>query len=222
MPDYLPPPNYSDTPHRYLLPTDTMLWRVHRQKDEPTDFTKYHGNRRFQYGRFAGSAADPYATWHASQDIATILADILLRSTQVSPTGYRMVRRVAVTGQRASALSTLMELELVSLRSAPDLAAVAQDVWLIHAEDIDDPMIRRWASWIRSRATSAVGFIWPPRLASQHHLVVLFGDRCSAGLFDPEPITQIDLDDESGAAWLNWVLRPYRARINPPRAPRQQ
>jgi hypothetical protein len=83
-------------------------------------------------------------------------------------------------------------------------------------------MIRRWASWIRSRAKSAAGFIWPPRLSAQHHLIVLFGDRCRAGLFDLEPITQIDLDDENGAAWLNWVLRPYRARINPPRAPRKR
>lgn len=219
MPDYLPPPNYSDEPHRFLLPAETMMWRVHRRSKEPTDFTEYHDNRRFQYGRFRGTAADPYASWHASPDAATILTDILLRGVELSPTGYRTVRRVAVAGQCASALSTAVELQLVSLLSAADLAAVAQDVWLIHADDVHDPMIRRWASWIRFQAQWASGFIWSPRRAGRHQLVVLFEDRCKADVFDPDPITQIDLDDEYGAEWLNWVLRPYRARINLPRTP---
>ncbi|MDQ2879861.1 MAG: hypothetical protein M3Y48_00990 [Actinomycetota bacterium] len=216
MPDYLPPPEYFDTPHRYLLPVETMLWRVHRRTKDPTEFTGYQDDRRFQYGRFRGSAADPYAGLHASPDAATILADILLRSVELSPTGYRMVRRVTVAGQCATALITAVELELVSLRSAADLAAVAQDVWLIHADEVHDPMTRRWASWIRSQAPWASGFIWPPRRAADHQLVVLFADRCKADIFDPDPITRIDLDDERGAEWLNWVLRPYRARINPP------
>ncbi|MGH3533135.1 MAG: RES family NAD+ phosphorylase [Pseudonocardiaceae bacterium] len=222
MPDYLPPEHYSDTPHRYLLPADTMLWRVHPKRNKPTDFTEYRDNRRRTHGRFRGTAADPYASWHASQDAATILADILLRSVPVSPNGYRTVHRVTVAGQRASALSTSVELDLVSLRCATDLAAVAQDVWLIHADEVHDPMVRRWASWIRSRAQWASGFIWPPRRTAQHQLVVLFDDRRKTDIFDPDPITQIDLDDESGAEWLNWVLRPYRARINPPRAPRNR
>jgi hypothetical protein len=218
MPDYLPPPRYSGSPHRYLLPPDTTLWRVHSQRNKPTDFTPYRDGRRFPYGRFAGSAADPYPSWHASPDAATILADILLRSSMLPATGYRTVRRGAVAGQRASALTTALELELVSLMDAPDLAAVAQDVWLIHADDVHDPMIRRWASWIRSQATCASGFIWPPTRTTKQQLVVLFGDRCTGDAFDPDPITQIDLDDDYGAQWLNWVLLPYRARINPPRA----
>jgi hypothetical protein len=222
MPDYLPPADYSGTPHRYLLPAETVLWRVHRQKQDPTDFTKYQENRRFQYTRFSGSGADPYASWHASPDAPTILAGILLRSMPVPATGYRLVRRVTVAGQRASALSTSMELDLVSLRSTADLAAVAQDTWLIHAGDIHDPMLRRWASWIRAQALWAAGFIWPPRMAAEHHLIVLFDDRCKADVFDPEPITHFDLADEAGAAWLNWMLRPYRAGIRPPRAPRKQ
>lgn len=218
MPDYLPPPEYSDAPHRYLLPAETMLWRVHPRTKEPTDFTGYHDNRRFQYGRFRGSAADPYASWHGSSDAAAILADILLRAVELPPAGYRTVRRVAVTGQRASALSTAVELPLVSLLSSADLAAVAQDVWLVHADDVHDPMIRRWASWIRAQALWASGFVWPPRRDARHQLVVLFEDRCKPDVFDPDPIIHYDLDDERGAEWLNWVLRPYRARINPPRA----
>lgn len=222
MPDYLPPSRYADSPNRYLLPADTTLWRVHSQRNKPTDFTPYRDGRRFPYQRFAGTPADPYPSWHASPDAATILADILLRRSTLSATGHRWVKRVAVAGQRASALNTTVELELVSLLSSPDLAAVAQDIWLIHADDVHDPMIRRWGSWIRSQAGWASGFIWPPRRTAEHQLVVLFGDRCTANAFDPDPITQIDLDDEYGATWLNWVLLPYRARINPPRATGKQ
>lgn len=225
MPEYLPPAKYSDTPHRYLLPAATMVWRVHRQKDEPADFTKYRRSR-FPYGRFAGSPADHYSSWHASQDATTILGDILLRSVPVSADGFRTVRRVTVAGLRASALSTSVELDLVSLRSAPDLAAVAQDIWLITADELRNPLVQRWASWIRSQAEWAAGFIWPPRLSAQHHLIILFGDRFDddqrTAIVDPDPIAYFDLDDDAGATWLNSVLRPHRARINPPRASRKR
>jgi hypothetical protein len=200
-----------------------MLWRVHPRTKEPTEFTGYQDTRRFQYGRFRGSAADPYASWHGSPDAEALLADILLRAVELPPTGYRTVRRVAVIGQRATKLSTAVELALVSLLSSADLAAVAQDVWLIHADDMHDPMIRRWASWIRAQALWASGFIWPPRRDARHQLVVLFEDRCKPDIFDPDPITQIDLDDEYGAQWLNcMVLCYHKARINPPRAAHHQ
>ncbi|HWD03370.1 MAG TPA: hypothetical protein VG674_13055 [Amycolatopsis sp.] len=217
MPDYDPPPDYTGTPNRFLLPHDTTLWRVHPQSRDATEFTPYRKARRAGDGRFDGSAEDPYAAFNAGLDAAASLASVLMGGIPAPYRGFRTIRRVSVARQRASALATAEELHLVSLCDAVDLNAVAQDLWLIHSEECHEPRVRRWASWIRDRAPWSQGFLWPPRGGTSRRAVVLFGDRCGEDVLDPEPLFAVDLDDEFGAVWLNGILVEFRARVMPPR-----
>ncbi|HKS48314.1 MAG TPA: RES family NAD+ phosphorylase [Amycolatopsis sp.] len=212
MPDYDPPADYDGTPRRYLLPAGSTLWHIHPKNRKATDFTPYRQGRRSGAGRFDG----PYPAYNAGLDAATTLAELLLGSIPLPAKGFRTLRRASVAGRRVSAVATAAELSLVSLCDAVDLAAVAQDVWLIHAEDCHDPRVRRWAEWLRAQAPWAAGFIWPPRRDVSQRAVVLFGDRCDSGALDPEPLFGVDLDDEYGAVWLNGILVRYRVRIMPP------
>lgn len=217
MPDYPPPAEYRGKPNRFLLPARTPLWRIHPQSVKPTDFTPYRSRRRAGAGRFDGSPADPYAAYNSALEPGTAVANFLLEGIPLSATEVRTVRRVAVRGQRVSAVATTAELELVSLCDAADLAAVAQDLWLIEAEECDHPQVRLWAAWIRSRSDRTDGFIWPPRCQAARRAVVLFGDRCGPAVLEPDPLFGLDLDGDLGAHWLNSMLVEYRARIMPPR-----
>lgn len=216
MPDYDPPAHYVGRPNRYLLPAGTILWRLHRRDRAATEFTRHGSGARG--GRFDGSPSDPYSSYNAGLDAAATLAEVLLRSIPLPVNGFRTLRRVSVAGQRASAVATAIELSLVSLLTTPDLTAAAQDHWLIYEEDCDDPRVRRWASWIRAKASWAEGFIWPARRDAAHALVVLFGDRCNADVLEPKALYDIDLDTEEGAAFLNGILVRYRVRVAPPPA----
>jgi hypothetical protein len=116
------------------------------------------------------------------------------------------------------------ELELVSLVTGRDLGAIGQDAWLITARASQYPQTRAWAHWVRGQAAWAHGFIWSSLRDPGSMALVLFGDRCAAA-FGPEydrillhevPELAVVLDDASGAAWLNRLLRPYRVAISPP------
>ncbi|WAL63885.1 RES family NAD+ phosphorylase [Amycolatopsis cynarae] len=219
MPDYDPPAEFDGTPHRFLLPPDSLLWHVHPKTRKATEFTPYRPGRRHA-GRFDGTEEDPYPAYNAARSAPAALADVLLGSIPSPTKGFRTLRRVGVAGLRLSLVLTAVELSLVTLCDATDLNAVAQDVWLIRAEDSDLPRVRRWASWVRKQAPWAEGFLWPPKRDPGRHCVVLFGDRCDSGVFQPNAQHEVDLDDEFGAAYLNGMLAEYRVWIAPPRPPR--
>lgn len=217
MPDYPPPDDYTGTPHRYLLPAESILWRVHSQKVDATDFTPSGGRGRLGRGRFDGCTTDSYASYHAGLDAAALLADLLLRGLLLPEKGFRVIRRTRVLGLRASAVSTTVELSLVSLLNTAALTAVAQDRWLITADETYPGRLGEWANWLRENARWASGFIWPAPYDHTRQLVVLFGDRCPSGALRSQPEFAVNLDDEYGAVWLNGILPRYRARIAPPR-----
>jgi hypothetical protein len=50
--------------------------------------------------------------------------------------------------------------------------------------------------------------------------MVLFGDRCPPGALRVSDRPGVNLDDESGAAYLNRVLEPYEVHAYPPRSQR--
>ncbi|MFD7657195.1 RES domain-containing protein [Actinosynnema sp. NPDC059797] len=204
-------------PHRYLLGVGTLLWRIHPRRSAAVDFTPHDARRTVHRGRFDGSPADPYPTVNASFEPSAIVAELLLRSIPLPTRGDRTVRRVSVAGRRASLIATAADLDLVSLVDAPALAAVAQDAWLVHSSDIRDPRLGAWVAGLRARTGWAQGLVWPLRAEPQRHLVVLFGDRCGPGVFEPEPRQHFDLDDEFGARWLNSMLAHHRARIALPK-----
>ncbi len=214
MPDYDPPTGYTGSPHRFSLPADTILWRLHSRKVPATGFLPYSPSSD---GRFDAPPDDPYGKCDAGTDAAAMLADTLLRAVPPHSGTFRTIRRAAVVGQRASAIVTAAELQLVSLLDAPALAAVAQSRWLIAAEWTDFPRVRRWAKWIRAQAPWAQGFIWPTVRNEHERLVIMFADRCDSMVFEPDPLFEVDLDDDYGAVWLNGVMVRYRARVNGPR-----
>jgi hypothetical protein len=214
VPDYDPPTRYTGTPHRFLLPAETILWRLHSRKIAATAFTPFSPTSG---GRFDAPLDDPYGKHDTGTDAAAMLADILLRSVPPHSTSFRTIRRAAVIGQRASAITTATELHLVNLLDGPALAAVAQSRWLVAVEWTEFPRVQRWAGWIRTQAPWAHGFIWPATRNEHEQLIIMFADRCDSSAFEPDPLFEVDLDDDYGAVWLNGVMVRYRARINPPR-----
>jgi hypothetical protein len=211
MPDRPPPTGQAVTPHRFLLPAGSVLWRIHARTVDATEFTGRRG--RLTSGRFDGRG-DRY---NAGRDARTLVADLLLRGIPFSDKGFRTVRRARIAGKRASAVSTSTELSLVSLLTTPALTAVGQDTWLVFAEDRHWDRTGEWADWLHDVAPWAHGIIWPTEHDHGQSLVVLFGGRCTTGVLNADPEFALDLDDEYGAVWLNGMLVHYRARVMPPR-----
>jgi hypothetical protein len=201
MPDYVPPADYRGEPRRCVLPAGSAVWRVHSQKRAATEFASA---RRSPGGRFHD---DSLRVWCGALEPAPAVADVLLAS------GATLVRRVAIAGLRASVVVTAEDLAVVDLRTGPDLAAAAQDRWLVAAEGHEFPMTRRWGGWIRSNAPWAHGFVWATLGSAGRSSVVLFGDRCDSTVLAPEPRYEVDLDGESGIHWLNGQLVEYGAQV---------
>jgi hypothetical protein len=44
---------------------------------------------------------------------------------------------------------------------------------------------------------------------------VLFADRCGEDAVRASELPHVDLDSQAGLRWLNLVLRPYRAIVDP-------
>ena len=217
MPDYPPPDDHTGTPHRFLLPADSLLWRIHSQKVDATDFTPFGNRGPLGRCRFDGTPADPYATYRAGLDAPALAADLLLTGIPLSDRRFRTIRRARVLGMRMSAVPTAVELSLVSLLTTAALTAVAQDRWLIVTDERQPGRIGEWARWLRTRAPWASGLIWPAEHDHTRQLVVLFGDRCPVDVLLSPPEFAVNLDDESGATWLNGILARHRARVMPPR-----
>lgn len=215
-----PPPRFRANPHFRRLPAGTRMWRVHDRRYAATDFNPKQADVNFGGGRFDGTELDPYPVYYAGLEAATALTEKFLRDIPYGNNKVRMIKRVGVRGQRASAVETTRELTLVDLCSAEGLAAVAQDSWLVQAEPPDYHATRRWAAWIRDGAPAAHGLIWPSKRLQGRHTLVLFGDRCPDGRLPAEPTWGQDLDDLDGAKWINYLLAPVGARIAEPRSSR--
>ncbi|MFD0488083.1 RES family NAD+ phosphorylase [Saccharopolyspora spinosporotrichia] len=161
MPDLAPPPKYADSPARHELPADAELWRVHSGEFDATSFRPGPSDDHFGGGRFDGTERDPYPVYYAALQPPTALMEYLARDLRYRDNGGRLVSRGKVNGRRISSVRTTRPLALVSLLSGPDLAAVAQDGWLIQSDEYGKT--RRWASWIREQARWADGLIWRSR-----------------------------------------------------------
>ncbi|GAA0524226.1 hypothetical protein GCM10011581_44830 [Saccharopolyspora subtropica] len=217
MPQATPPQSFQANPTKYVLPADTTLFRVHHRERGATEFKPAQVGADSPGGRFDGTAADPFPSYYAALHATTALAEVLLRNLGFGHDGQRLIRRMQIAEKRLSAVRTARELNLVSLLTGPDLAAVAQDSWLVDAEGREAyELTRRWAAWIRAQAQWADGLIWPSKRDTGNPAIVLFGDRCGAdGLDGEDPELQIDLDTPIGEAWLNRMLAPYRAVVAP-------
>lgn len=219
MPNATPPLEFKAAPTRYVLPADTTLFRLHDRTRHAAEFKPaLVGTNGSPGGRFDGTSADPFPSYYAGLHVTTALAEVLLRNLGYSGKAQqRLIRRTQIAGRRLSAVRTARELTLVSLLTAPDLAAVAQDSWLVDTEGKDAyAQTRVWAAWIRAQADWADGLIWPSKRDTGNPALVLFGDRCDPGGLDgDEPELQIDLDTPIGEAWLSRMLASYRAVVAP-------
>ncbi|MEV0054391.1 RES family NAD+ phosphorylase [Saccharopolyspora shandongensis] len=211
-----PPLEFEAAPTRYVLPADTTLFRLHDRRRHAAEFKPAQAGDA-PGGRFDGTSADPFPSYYAGLRVTTALAEVLLRNLGFGYNGQRLIRRAQIADRRLSAVRTARELTLVSLLTGPDLAAVAQDSWLVDTEGKDAyERTRDWAAWIRTQAEWADGLIWPSKRDTGNQALVLFGDRCGAdGLDGDEPELQIDLDTPIGEAWLAKMLAPYHAAVAP-------
>jgi hypothetical protein len=212
-----PARKYRGSPNAYTLNAHERLWRVHSRKYAATEFNPLDSEEHFGGGRFDGTMQDPYPFFYAGETSPTALAEVFLRDElRFNEWGYRILSRTAIRGRRISAVETVRPLRLISLRTGPDLAAVALSAWLVQG-GMEYGQTRAIAHWLREKAPWAQGLIWTSTIDLGRPSVVLFGDRCESSALRELPSQAIDLDDEAGARWLNDMLAPYHTQVRAPR-----
>jgi hypothetical protein len=224
VPNLSPPPYYDGTPHRYLLGRGSCLWRIHDRKYCARSFKAVPANPVFDGARFDATEKDDYPFYYGALDQETALAEVLFRDLHPDERGMRLLTGAALAGRQISGLTLTRDLELVSLITGKDLAAISQDHWLVTASGPEYAQTRAWGHWLRSQAKWAHGFIWDSLRDRNGLAVVLFGDRLAAAfgrdyervLLHEVPELAMPLDDADRSDWLNGLLEQYRVAIEPP------
>ncbi|QGV82445.1 RES domain-containing protein [Streptomyces ficellus] len=207
----------SGAPGKVTLPRGTPLFRVHSAHRDAAAFNPVPAHCLYGGGRFDGTGCDPYGYLYAGLTAGAALCETLLRSLPFDPAGGpRLLPRAGVVRRRLSPLRLGTDLDVVSLVSGRDLAAVHQDGWLVHTEAHDYAYTRDWAHWIRRQTGPwAQGLIWSSKREPGDRTVVLFGDRCPPGAVEAVPEDAVDFGTPDGEAWLDSVLQPYQVRLAP-------
>jgi hypothetical protein len=214
-----PPEHYAGTPATVILPSGSVLFRVHQVRYSAEAFNPMPTHRYYGGGRFDSTDDDRYPYMYAGQTVEVAIAETLLRDLSPDDTGMLLLPLAKVRGRRISAIATTTDLTLVSLRSAAELGAVAQDTWLTMSDPRDYAQSRHWAHWIRSHAPSAAGYVWRSRREPADDAYVLFGDRCPAGALqsishpDLPPGDEAEFDSARGRRSLRRRLVAYRVTL---------
>jgi hypothetical protein len=227
VPSAEPPVRFDGQPNLFVLRRGSCLWRVHPRPYSARSFKSAPaGAAAAAVGaRFDSSADDLYSFYYSALEERTALAETLLRNLAPDERGMRLVPLAALAGRQLSGLTLTRNLNLISLISGEDLAAVGQDAWLVTSQGGDYEHTRKWAHWLRQQAEWAHGFVWGSLRNRGGLAVVLFGDRCAAD-FGPgfertllHEVTEltVGLDEGDGTAWLREVLKNYRVTIPPAR-----
>ncbi|MEI5103898.1 RES family NAD+ phosphorylase [Streptomyces sp. PmtG] len=217
MPNYRPPTALTGTPGKATLPSGTTLYRVHSARRDAAAFNPRPAHCLYGGGRFDGTPCDPYAYLYAGLSAAAAVCEALLRSLPFDPEGGpRLLPRASVVGRRLSVLRLTADLDVVSLLTGRDLAAVHQDGWLVHTEAHDYAYTRDWAHWIRGHTGPwARGLLWSAKREPGEHAVVLFGDRCPPGAVSSVEEAAVDFGTAEGREWLDALVEPYAIRLAP-------
>ena len=218
-PNQEPPTRYTDTPRQFLLPAGTTLTRIHSSVFAVTQFNPTVAQSDLQGGRFDATRGDDYAFLYAAEGDATAVSEVLLRDLPIDDYGARLLPRAGLSQLSIDWLRTTLDLEIVSLRSGPDLAAVGQDTWLTTSPAAEYSMTRRWASAIRRWAPWACGLTWRSHREPEGFAYVFFADRCPEASF--EEVTYgslLPLGDRSlgaGAArlYVERIIASYRVAL---------
>ncbi|MBD0424523.1 RES family NAD+ phosphorylase [Streptomyces sp. TRM S81-3] len=225
MPNYPPPAALPRTPTKATLPAGTPVYRVHGSHRSATEFKAVPSPAFYEGGRFDSTPYHPYGFLYLGFGVGAAVSEVLLRDMPFDGTGaWRVLPRVRTARLCLSFLRLAADLELVSLMSGADLAAVGQDSWLIHADSREYPQTRDWGHWIRERTGPwAQGFVWPSKREPADRVAVLFEDRCPVPPLEPAGPPPVTFGTEDGERWLNGVLAPYCATVAPrPGAPEHE
>ncbi len=218
-PNQPPPPRYAGRPARFLLPAGTTLTRVHSTAFGVTQFNPTLALDDLQGGRFDATPEDEYAFLCAAEDDATAVSEALLRDLPVDEYGARLLPQSRLSQVSIGWLRLTVDLELVSLRSGRDLAAVGQDAWLTASPAAEYASTRRWASAIRGWTPRACGLTWRSHREPEGFAFVFFADRCPEGCFeevtDGLPVPPDDQSLHAGAArlYVEGLLASYRVAL---------
>ena len=142
-----------------VLPSGTQLWRVHRADRDVSDYRKSGAHPYFGPGRFDAMPPDEFPFLYAADHDTTALAEVMLRDLPYDQVGDVLLPWAALQGLMLSCLEITAPLQLVSLVSAADLAAVAQDVRLVNNVGDDQAWSRHWTQWLRHTVPGAQA--WP-------------------------------------------------------------
>ena len=212
LPD--PPTQFNGTPNRFPLSAGTPLWRVHKEIHPADEFNPnpiaQDPAGELAGGRFDSTSEDPYPFLYAAGDDSTAVAEKLLRDLRTDESGMRALPSQAVTGLCVSQINIESNLELVSLRSGHDLAAIGIDTRLTIGPSTEYPVTRRWSAAIREWADWALGLTWRSGREPDGFAFVFFGDRIGAG----EIVTSANSSSGADAFDLiTLILSPYNVAV---------
>ncbi len=218
MPNEPPPEAHRGKARRFTLESGVRLTRIHDRRFGATAFNPRLADPHWGGGRFDASELDPYGFLYAAEDDPSAVAEALLRHLPLSSTGSRLLPHAALRGRQISWIAPAADLELVSLRSGADLAAVSQDAWLTKCDAKDYGFTRRWAQRIREWAPWAQGFVWRSRREEARYAYVFFEDRCPEEfeeVIDPfyAPPERNRLDREPGGSYVLQLLAEYNVTV---------
>jgi hypothetical protein len=211
------PPKSGPRPRFLPLAAGETLWTVTDHEAHP--FRQPPTGPEMRDARWGGrfdptpDCAYPYC--YAALDDLTALSETLLRDVPPhAPPRY--LPRHAVVGRGLAVLETRRELWLVSLLDGPDLAAVRQDSWLVHAESRDFSRTQLWGHWLRDSTApdgaAPAGIVWPSKRQPSGRAVLFFGDRCADAVLR-SPHGERRLDDDEGHSWVNLRLAQLGTRL---------
>ncbi len=218
MPNEPPPAAYRGTPRRFILESGVRLTRIHDRAFGATAFNPTLADPHWGGGRFDATEDDRYGFLYAAEDDATAVAEALLRDLPLASTGSRLLPARTLHGRQISWISPTSDLELLSLRSGADLAAVGQDSWLTKCDAKDYGFTRRWAHALRDWAPWAQGFVWRSRREEARLAYVFFEDRCTGGFAEvahppyPPPADN-RLEREPCASYVRQILAEYNVTM---------
>jgi hypothetical protein len=210
-----PPLEYGGTPAMTRLSAGTVLYRVHLTAYPAHAFNPMPAHRYYGGGRFDATDDDHYPYLYAGESLEVAIAEMLLCDLPYDASGTRHLPVSAIKGRRISTVITTTDLDLVSLRTAADLAAICQDAWLTTCEPACYAQSRFWAHWIRQRAPTVAGLVWMSHREPSKQAFVFFGDRTPRSAIATTttpalpPNAEADFDTRRGRHAIKRLLAGY-------------
>ena len=183
-PNARPPETWGHPPQTIQMPAGTVFFRIHKKAHDSDSLNPNPSHRYYGGGRFDSTEDDRYDFLYAGSSLDVAITETLLRDIPVDDSGSRVVPRSRYSGRRQSAVIAKRLIQVVDLRAAQGLGAVAQDGWLLAAEPIFYAQTRHWAHWIRERSKNTDGFVWMSRRQPISEAFLLYSP-CGHNFLEP-------------------------------------